>query len=99
MHDTDHGEFQDRLDAYRAGELDDVEWLMMRTHLAECANCQAELRRPQLWNRAAPRRIIADHDIPRQSVREAAPRWTVALGVVVVAALVTFSIGYALGGI
>ncbi|MEB3366834.1 zf-HC2 domain-containing protein [Saccharopolyspora mangrovi] len=100
MHDTDHREFQNRLNAYAAGELDDVDWLMMRTHLADCGDCQADLRRPQLWNRAAPQRILADHDVPsRSSARESAPRWTVILGIVTVATLVAFGIGYALGGI
>lgn len=98
MHDTDHGEFQSRLNAYAAGELDDVDWLMMRTHLADCGDCQAELRRPQLWNRAAPQRILADQDATSRSARESAPRWTVILGIVAVATLVAFSVGYALGG-
>ncbi|SFS36230.1 Putative zinc-finger [Saccharopolyspora flava] len=94
---TGRDEFQSRLDAYAAGELDDVDWLMMRTHLAECAHCQSQLRRPQLWNRAAPQRIIADHDTGGRTARETAPGWTILLGVVLVAALVAFSVGYALG--
>lgn len=96
---TDHGDFQSRLDAYAAGDLDDVGWLMMRTHLAECTDCQADLRRPKLWNRAAPQRVIAGHEVLRHQTRETAPGWTVALGIVLVAVLVTFGIGYALGGL
>ncbi|MDI2028531.1 zf-HC2 domain-containing protein [Saccharopolyspora sp. TS4A08] len=96
---TDHGEFQRRLDAYAAGELDDVDWLMMRTHLAECAHCRSQLCRPALLNRAAPQRILADHAPGRRTMRDTAPGWTIVLGVVLVAALVAFSIGYALGGV
>ncbi|MEV4730818.1 zf-HC2 domain-containing protein [Saccharopolyspora sp. NPDC049426] len=98
-HDSEHREFQSRLDAYAVGDLDDVDWLMMRTHLAECADCQADMRRPELWNRAAPQRITADHDVPRQRHRETAPGWTLLLGVVLVAALVAFGVGYSWGAI
>ncbi|WP_158628642.1 zf-HC2 domain-containing protein [Saccharopolyspora rhizosphaerae] len=97
-HSTGHERFQDLLSAYATGDLDDVEWLMMRTHLSECAHCQAQMSRPPLWNRAAPRLITSEHEVPDRSARDAAPGWTVALGVVLVATLVAFGVGYALGG-
>ncbi|MFC7340822.1 zf-HC2 domain-containing protein [Saccharopolyspora griseoalba] len=94
MHDTDHTEFQDRLPGFKSGALDDVEWLMVRTHLAECAQCQAEMRRPELLNRAAPKRIDPEH--PRHPARTTAPLWTLALGVALVVALVTSAVVFAL---
>lgn len=94
MHDIDHTEFQDLLPSFKSGALGDVEWLMMRTHLAECAQCQAELRRPELLNRAAPKRIGPEH--PPRPARTSAPLWTVALGIAVVTTLVAYAIIYAL---
>jgi hypothetical protein len=93
MHDTDHTEFQDLLPSFKSGALDDVEWLMVRTHLAECGQCQAELRRPELLNRAAPKRISPGH--PRRPARTTAPIWTVALGIALVIALMTCAVVYA----
>lgn len=94
MHDTDHAEFQDLLPDFESGALADVDWLMMRTHLAECAQCRAELRRPELHNRAAPRLISPGQrsHLPR----ETAPAWLIALSTTLVAGLVAFAIAYAL---
>lgn len=94
MHDTDHAEFQDLLPGFKSGALADVDWLMMRTHLAECVQCCAELRRPELHNRAAPK-LISPERRTREH-REAAPIWLVALGAALVAGLVAFAIVYAL---
>ena len=65
MEDGEHDEVRDRLESYAAGLLDGVEWLAVRTHLAECDPCRAELVRPKPWNRAAPQRIA-----PRQEPRQ-----------------------------
>lgn len=90
VHEDEHAEFRAKLNAYSAGSLEDVEWLVMRTHLAECELCRAELGRPELWNRAAPQRI------PARRVRHR-PGWPVVAGAAAVAALVAFGVGYALG--
>lgn len=57
MDRTDHEVVRGKLDSYSSGHLDDVEWVMVRTHLAECKQCSAELTRPVVWHRAAPQRI------------------------------------------
>lgn len=90
VHEGEHTEFRAKLNAYGAGVLDDVEWLVMRTHLADCELCRAELGRPELRNRAAPQRIS-----PRQVNHR--PGWPVVAGTATVAALIAFGVGYALG--
>ncbi|KAA5832585.1 hypothetical protein ABT337_28705 [Saccharopolyspora hirsuta] len=92
VHEGDHTEFRAKLNAYSAGVLDDVEWLVVRTHLAECELCRAELGRPELWNRAAPQRISPT---PQRVNRR--PGWPVVIGAAAVAALIAFGVGYALG--
>lgn len=94
MHDTDHTEFQAQLADFKSGALTDVDWLMMRTHVAECPQCQAELRRPELPGRAAPKLIKAGPQAPPP--RSTAPLGLVILGVVLVVALVTGSVIYAI---
>ncbi|MER7010169.1 hypothetical protein ABT324_01900 [Saccharopolyspora sp. NPDC000359] len=91
MHEVDHAEFRAMLNSYSAGGLDDVEWLVMRTHLAECELCRDELGRPEPVNRAAPRRI------PPAPRRRERPGWPVVVGASAVAALIAFGVGYALG--
>ncbi|MEU5848089.1 zf-HC2 domain-containing protein [Saccharopolyspora shandongensis] len=92
----DHADLRAKLNAYSAGVLSDVEWLMVRTHLSECAECRAELGRPELWNRAAPQRIPPSKP-PRSRWAQARPGWSVVFGFALVAALVAFGVGYALG--
>ncbi|MER5390478.1 hypothetical protein [Saccharopolyspora sp. NPDC002686] len=92
VHDDDHAEFRGKLNAYAAGVLDDVEWLVMRTHLAECDLCRAELGRPKILNRAAPQRIS-----PAMQRASRRPGWSIVLGTAAVAGLVAFGLGYAVG--
>lgn len=96
VQDIDHADLRAKLGAYSADALDDVEWLMVRTHLWECAPCRAELGRQELWNRAAPQRISPSK--PARTLRShARPGWSVVFGLALVAALVAFGVGYALG--
>ncbi|MEV0697689.1 zf-HC2 domain-containing protein [Saccharopolyspora sp. NPDC050389] len=92
----DHADLRAKLNAYSAGVLSDVEWLMVRTHLSECAPCRAELGRPELWNRAAPRWISPPDSKPARRP-QARPGWSVVFGFALVTALVAFGVGYALG--
>ncbi|GAB3275932.1 hypothetical protein GCM10027563_02860 [Parasphingorhabdus pacifica] len=81
---------EDKLDLYAAGVLDGVDWLTVRTHLTDCESCQDELGRLPV-GKALPRRIpptARHHDGP--------PGWPVVVGTSFVAALVAFSVGYAL---
>ncbi|WP_190821913.1 hypothetical protein [Saccharopolyspora pogona] len=96
VQNIDHADLRAKLGAYSADALGDVEWLMVRTHLWECAPCQAELGRPELWNRAAPQRISPSKP-SRDRRPQAQPGWSVAFGLALVAALVAFGVGYALG--
>ncbi|MBB5155503.1 zf-HC2 domain-containing protein [Saccharopolyspora phatthalungensis] len=101
MQHIDHAGFQAKLNAYSAGMLSDVEWLMVRTHLAECTSCRAELSRPETWNRAAPQWISPSEAGPSRTLcarRQCSrPGWAVVFGLAMVAALVAFAVGYALG--
>ncbi|MGP4017893.1 hypothetical protein [Saccharopolyspora sp. 5N708] len=104
MQDINHAEFRSLLDAYSTGSLSDVEWLTMHTHLSRCDSCRSELRRPELWNRAAPQWISPPppESTPWRTVpadwTPTRPGWPVVFGCALVAALVAFSVGYALGG-
>lgn len=94
MRATEHDSIRSKLDSYSTGTLDGVDWVLVRTHLAECADCRVELRRPAPWNRALPQRIP-----PRdtRSARSGKPGWPIVLGTAFVAALVASGVGYALG--
>jgi hypothetical protein len=106
MRGPEHETIRSKLDFYSAGSLDDVDWLLVRTHLAECDTCRMELGQRAQWNRASPQRIL-----PSQSADDIAPvmcwcsgrsgrnppGWPIVFGVAVVAAMVSFGIGYALG--
>ncbi|SDW79895.1 hypothetical protein SAMN05216215_1005167 [Saccharopolyspora shandongensis] len=92
----DHADLRAKLNAYSAGVLSDVEWLTVRTHLSECAECRAELGRPELWHRAAPQRISPPDSKPARWA-PTRPGWSVVFGFALVAALVAFGVGYALG--
>ena len=97
----EHAEVHSRLDAYAEGALEDVEWLRVRTHVAECDSCRADLGRPKLWNRASPQRILPrdEADVARSEIAWVAsgPGWAFLAGTACVAALVAFGVGFALG--
>lgn len=87
-----HADVQTRLDAYRRGTLGDVEWVLVRTHLAECARCRAALARPLVPNRAVPRWVSPP---PATPATGGAYR-SVLLGTTLVAVLVVLGVGVAL---
>ncbi|GAA2779674.1 zf-HC2 domain-containing protein [Saccharopolyspora taberi] len=57
MDDREHEELRERLRPYADGLLEGVEWLALRTHVAECERCRTDLIRPRPSNRALPQRI------------------------------------------
>lgn len=91
VQEDDHAEFQAKLGAYSVGALDDVDWLLVRTHVAECERCRAELARPELPHRPARHRAAP---APRAVQR---PGWPLVIGTAAVSALIAFGVGYALG--
>jgi putative zinc finger protein len=101
VHDLDHVDLRAKLNAYSAGALSDVEWLMVRTHLSECEPCRAELGGPEVRNHAAPQWISPTEPTPWRTAQahrdRSRPGWSVVIGVALVVALVAFGIGYALG--
>ncbi|QGK71051.1 hypothetical protein GIY23_17350 [Allosaccharopolyspora coralli] len=94
---NEHVEIQHKLDAYQQGRLDDVEWVLVRTHVAECDMCRADMDRPKLWNRASPQRILPAGEHEPALTGPAVPSWLFVTGTASVAALVAFGIGFALG--
>ncbi|GAA4828967.1 zf-HC2 domain-containing protein [Saccharopolyspora rosea] len=86
-----HADVQSRLDAYRRGTLGDVEWVLVRTHLAECGRCRAALARPLVPNRAVPRWVS-----PPPAPAAGGAGWSVLLGTTLVAVLVVLGVGVAL---
>jgi predicted anti-sigma-YlaC factor YlaD len=104
VHTQDHETMRGKLDSYCAGSLDDVEWVRVRTHLAECDTCRTELTQPVLWNRASPRRILPPEAIARVDISPTIrrshrhlPAWPVLAGTSAVVAVVAFGLGYAVG--
>lgn len=91
-----HPEIRDKLESYAAGMLDDVEWLAVRTHIAECAPCHAALFRPEIWSAKPPPRRITPPKRGRAD-RPDRPGWPIVFGTALVSALVAFALGYALG--
>ncbi|QUH04518.1 hypothetical protein HUO13_30420 [Saccharopolyspora erythraea] len=98
---SDPGEHEDvrgRLAAYSAGMLDGVEWLTVRTHVAECELCRSELARPVVWNRASPQRILPAGVVhvagrPERGAATALrnlPHWAVLFLAALVAGVITY---------
>jgi predicted anti-sigma-YlaC factor YlaD len=101
----EHKDIREKLDSYCAGSLDGVAWVKVRTHLAGCDSCRAELTQPMRWSRASPRRIQppghrngGESSMPRPD--HGFPRWSTVVSAASLAALVAFSLGHglAIGG-
>ena len=105
MHSEDHDTIREKLDAYSTGALDDMDWVTVRTHLAECDTCETELAQCEAQrDRAHPQRVapaatarLASVEPERRRPHGNPPGWPIVFGAALAASLVSFGIGYALG--
>jgi hypothetical protein len=94
---TEHEDTRAKLESYTEGTLGDVDWVLVRSHLAECADCRVELDRATTWNRALPQGIPPGAPDRRGRWRSEPPGWPIVLGTALVTALVASGVGYAVG--